>query len=96
MISAKIAELKNRLSYYLRFVRKGHSVLVYDRDRPIARIEPIRDTASVAGEDWTDELVRAGVLRPPIKRLPANWLAQRPKIKADVVAALLEERRSGR
>ena len=35
----RIAELQNRLSYYLRRVRRGESILVCDRDRVIARIE---------------------------------------------------------
>ena len=37
--TVKIAELKNRLSYYLRRVQRGEAILVADRDRVIARIE---------------------------------------------------------
>jgi len=37
---AKIADLKNNLSAYLREVRKGSEVVVVDRDRPIAKIIP--------------------------------------------------------
>jgi antitoxin (DNA-binding transcriptional repressor) of toxin-antitoxin stability system len=62
MKSATISDLKNRLSYYLRFVRRGETVLVLDRDRAIARIEPI-GAGAAAGD--VAELVRAGVLRPP-------------------------------
>lgn len=36
-----IAELKSRLSYYLKGVRRGHSVVVYDRDTPVALLSPI-------------------------------------------------------
>ncbi|MDQ3517789.1 MAG: type II toxin-antitoxin system prevent-host-death family antitoxin [Gemmatimonadota bacterium] len=39
MKKARISELKNRLSHYLRLVRQGHSVLIHDRDRAIVRIE---------------------------------------------------------
>ena len=36
----KIAELKSRLSEYLRSVRRGNEVIIKDRDTPIARIVP--------------------------------------------------------
>lgn len=91
-----ISELKNRLSYYLGFVRRGQSVLVYDRDRAIARIDPVRSPSAGDEDDWTAELERTGVLRSPTARLPKNWLRRRPGGKGDVVAALLDERRSGR
>jgi len=38
MKKAKIAELKNHLSRYLDHVRSGESVLVLDRDQPVAQI----------------------------------------------------------
>ena len=47
---AKISELKNRLSYYLRFVRRGQPILVCDRDRVIARIEPVWEAVSDGDE----------------------------------------------
>ena len=42
MTRVKIAELKNNLSKYLRAVERGEEVEVTDRDRPIARIVPIK------------------------------------------------------
>ncbi|MEX0691220.1 MAG: type II toxin-antitoxin system prevent-host-death family antitoxin [Gemmatimonadales bacterium] len=38
--SVKVAELKARLSAYLKHVRRGKSVVVCDRDTPIARLVP--------------------------------------------------------
>jgi antitoxin (DNA-binding transcriptional repressor) of toxin-antitoxin stability system len=35
-----IAELKARLSEHLRLVRKGRTLIVLDRDTPVARIVP--------------------------------------------------------
>jgi prevent-host-death family protein len=35
-----VRELKNRLAYYLRTVRKGHSIIVTKRGKPIARLVP--------------------------------------------------------
>ncbi len=96
MKKARISELKDRLSHYLRFVREGHSVLIYDRDRAIGRIEPISDARSLGGADWIAELERSGALRPPSAALPKDWLQRRANAKADVTAALLSERESGR
>jgi len=41
MTQARISELKNSLSAYLRLVRSGESVLVLDRDTPVARLVPV-------------------------------------------------------
>lgn len=40
MKRVRVAELKARLSEYLRMVRRGEPVTVLDRDTPIARIVP--------------------------------------------------------
>lgn len=83
MEGVKVAELKARLSEYLRRVRRGHPVTVLDRDTPIARIVPYApDAAGLA--------VRRplpGLGKPSQVRLP-------PRLKADVdiVALLMEER----
>jgi prevent-host-death family protein len=38
MQEVRIAELKARLSHYLRLVESGEEVLVKDRERPVARL----------------------------------------------------------
>jgi prevent-host-death family protein len=98
MSVVKISELKNRLSYYLRQVRSGESVLVSDRNRVIARIDPAGDMLPEAISDgqWLDDLEQRGIIRRGAGRLPRGWLGRRPKVKADVVGAILEERREGR
>jgi antitoxin (DNA-binding transcriptional repressor) of toxin-antitoxin stability system len=95
---AKISELKNRLSHYLARVRRGESILVLDRDRVIARIEPAGRSPSEPTDDsrWLDELERRGVVRRGTRPLPRGWLARRPKLKADLLRALLDEREEGR
>jgi antitoxin (DNA-binding transcriptional repressor) of toxin-antitoxin stability system len=94
---AKVSELKNRLSYYLGRVRRGESILVLDRDRVIARIEPAGGTGEKTDDSaWLDELERNGVVRRGSGHLPRGWLARRPKVGADVVRAVLEEREEGR
>jgi prevent-host-death family protein len=98
MSVVKVSELKNRLSHYLRLVRRGESVLVSDRDQVIARIEPAGDQDLTRSDDagWLDDLERRGIVRRGAGKLPRGWLARRPKVKANVVGALLDERRDGR
>jgi prevent-host-death family protein len=52
MISVGTKELKNRLSHYLRLVRRGAHVVVTDRGRPVAELKKL-------GASSTDQLVEA-------------------------------------
>ena len=98
MKTVKIGELKNRLSYYLRRVQRGESILVCDRDRVIARIDRVDTRAPLPGGDaeWLARLERRGVVRRGAGKLTRAWLARRPALGTDVVAALLRERQEGR
>ncbi len=82
-----IAELKAKLSGYLRAVRRGRTVVVRDRDTPIAQIVPY-------GGDSTSLMVRhPAPTAPPLHQVP---IPPPLKVKVDVVALLLEERRGER
>jgi prevent-host-death family protein len=83
----KVAELKARLSEYLRRVRRGRSLVVMDRDTPIARIVPY--------EGATPAL---RIRRPPpgAPRLGEIPLPPPLELDIDVVALLLEERQGER
>ena len=97
--AVKVSELKNRLSHYLRQVRRGTTLLVTDRDHVIARIEPAGGATITADDDeaqWLATLERRGTLRRAERQLPRGWLGRRPKTRADVVRALLAERDEGR
>lgn len=98
MKTVKIAELRNRLSYYLRRVQRGESILVCDRDRVVARIERVEPHfAGPAGDaEWLERLERRGIVRRGKGTPTPEWLARRPLVPADVVAALLQEREEGR
>lgn len=97
MKNARISELRDKLSEYLARVRKGETVIVYDRDTPIARIDPIAtgpgETSAMALDAY-----RRGVATPPKirdgKRLPMP--PPTPRKALNLLEALLEERRSGR
>ena len=67
MEKATVSKLKNNLSAYLRKVRAGHAVVIYDRDVPIARLERIESTGR--GADRLALLSAQGVIRPPLRKL---------------------------
>lgn len=69
MKTANVAELKNRLSAYLQFVRDGEEILVKDRNQPIARISPYKPTEL---SDEERQLVASGALKMP-EQETANW-----------------------
>lgn len=87
MPTVRIADLKARLSEYLRAVRRGHTVTVLDRETPIARIVPYADDAS------TLRVRRPRAGAPALHRVP---LPPRLRVKGDVVGLLLEERQPHR
>jgi prevent-host-death family protein len=96
MKAATITEVKNGLSALLDAVRGGETIVVTDRGIPIARIEPI-GAGVPAGR--VQRLHRAGVLAPA-SAADAVERIRRPAPRlgggASAVAAVLDERRSGR
>lgn len=94
MKKASISELKNQLSAYLQRVRAGQTVIVYDRNRPIARIDRIADEDD---DDRIVQLQRTGIITPPSEPLPLDLIrTPLPRAEHSVVEALLEERAEGR
>ncbi|MCC6611809.1 MAG: type II toxin-antitoxin system prevent-host-death family antitoxin [Burkholderiales bacterium] len=99
MKKATISQAKNRLSELLDAVRHGESVLITDRSRPVARIEPVGATTADEAAGWLDELERAGVVRRgrgDVSKLKLPGPIPRPKRAASVVDALLAEREESR
>ena len=90
MIRATISETKNRLSSLLKKVKSGESILILDRDTPIARIEPIQSQH----EDQYTELIKSGLVRPA-KEKPFS-LPEPVKIKGGALKILLSERLDSR
>jgi prevent-host-death family protein len=77
MVTAGVRELKNRLTHYLRLVRKGEHVIVTDRSRPIAVLRPLDDSVDTdSPEERLAFLAREGGLRlgEPTYRLD-SWKA---------------------
>jgi prevent-host-death family protein len=98
MKRARIAELKNNLSRYLDHVRGGGTVVVLDRNLPVARIVPIRQSSDDVGNDDARlaRLERRGLIRRGTGGLP-DRLGRRkpPRLRGSVLQDLLDERERG-
>jgi prevent-host-death family protein len=86
MRSTNIADLRNRLTQYLKEVRAGQEIVVRDRQRPIAKIVPF--TVDEDEEDDAD-LVAAGVIRKGTGILPRSFWSRRRRrgVSSEVAAA---------
>jgi prevent-host-death family protein len=98
MEKATVSKLKNNLSAYLRKVRAGQTLVIYDRNVPIACIERIESTER--GRDRLALLRAQGLIRPAIRALSIKRLREiLPKglpRNARLAEALREERDAGR
>ncbi|HYM23489.1 MAG TPA: type II toxin-antitoxin system prevent-host-death family antitoxin [Vicinamibacterales bacterium] len=101
MKKSSITDAKNNLSALIDGLKSGSPVLIVDRGRPVARLEPVAPSADdQAGDDGRlNGLERDGVLRRGGGAVPKSILTRqppRPKAGASALRALLDERRSGR
>lgn len=103
MFRVSVATAKNEFSRLLRHVKRGERVLITERDRPVALLQPIDASGddAASGEASLAALHDAGVLLPPAGA-PLNvtaFLARtRPTLpkSRSLVAAVLAEREEGR
>lgn len=79
---AGVAELKARLSHFLRRVRGGRSITVVARDRPVARLVPYEQRPGLSVREPL-----AGA--PALKDVP---LPEPVPVERDIVELLREER----
>jgi antitoxin (DNA-binding transcriptional repressor) of toxin-antitoxin stability system len=99
MKRTSITEAKNSLSALIDGLKGGSSVLIMDRGRPVARLEPVTTGYGSDPEGRLARLVRDGTVRPGRTPVPKSLFADqppRPKGGVSAVAALIEERREGR
>jgi prevent-host-death family protein len=81
MTKVRIAELKARLSEYLRRVRRGHTITVLDRETPVARVVPYAEHEQLT-------------VREPLGRRRLHEIPLPPplELEIDIVELLREER----
>ncbi|MGE0030050.1 MAG: type II toxin-antitoxin system Phd/YefM family antitoxin [Steroidobacteraceae bacterium] len=96
MEKVSISRLKDQLSAYLKKVEAGQTVVVTDRNKPVARLAPI--AAASRESDRIKALVQQGLVSMP-KAPPLSIeeiRGKRPVASgARLLEALLEERESG-
>jgi prevent-host-death family protein len=93
MKSVNIAELKNRLSWYLNEVRAGEEILVRDRNLPIARIVPLQLAPDHDAELLA--LAAQGKLRLGEGELDESfWDLPAPRISPEVLRRIVEQERN--
>ena len=82
MSKVGVADLKAKLSEYLRTVKRGEEITVYDRNEPVARIVPFTPRGAL-------------IVREPVRHYKAFRDIKLPapvKLDVDPVALLLEDR----
>jgi prevent-host-death family protein len=96
MRTAKISELKAKLSAHIEFVKNGEEVLILDRNTPVARLVP----AGLSDYDErTRRLIAKGILTPPKLARPAGFKLPKPSgrmISDEVMEQIWREERDGR
>ena len=99
MKKASITQAKNNLSALIDGLAAGSSVLIVDRGRPVARLEPVAAGREDDEGGRLARLERAGIIRRRRAPLSRTLFGEPPppaKAGTSVVAALIEERREGR
>jgi prevent-host-death family protein len=96
MKHASISEAKSRLSAYIDRVRRGETVIITDRGKPVARLAPLEPGSKVHEDARLAELARLGIVRLPLKP-PPRRLPRPVRLKREVdVVRLTSEDRDGR
>jgi antitoxin (DNA-binding transcriptional repressor) of toxin-antitoxin stability system len=93
MRTANVAQLRDRLTQYLREIRAGGEIIVRDRQRAIAKIVPL--TVEDDAEDAV--LVAAGLMRKAQRPLPVSfWRTRRAVVSVRAAAAAVRQDRDDR
>ena len=92
-----VTETKNNLSALIDGLKGGSPVLIVDRGRPVARLEPVAGREEGGHEGRLSRLIRDGVARPRRTGPPTTLFSTPPpRADASAVESLIDERREGR
>lgn len=94
---ATISQTKNQLSALIDKVRHGETILIMDRDRPVARLEPVSSESHTDNGKYLMQLERDGIIRStPVRIAECIIKESPPKAKGSLLGALLSDREEGR
>jgi antitoxin (DNA-binding transcriptional repressor) of toxin-antitoxin stability system len=97
MITASLTQAKTNLSKLITTVQHGESILILDRNIPVARLEPLPAGSREGDEAKLARLEQHGLLKRGAGKLPRDFFKlPRLKFKKSLVEAVLEERREVR
>jgi prevent-host-death family protein len=92
--TTNVAQMKAKLSEYLRQVKSGGEVVITERGIPVARLVPLGADERRATRE--ERLIRAGILRPAHgHRRKLGLPKSAPGAAAAVLDVLLAERGEG-
>jgi prevent-host-death family protein len=95
MKSANIATAKNQLSRLLERVKQGETILITDRHRPVARLQPL-----AASDVEFEGLIASGMLTAPEEVIDVERFLGAPRGVSQpgksLAAAVIEDREEGR
>lgn len=96
MITSNIAATKSQLSRLIEFVKQGETIIITERNKPVATLQPIRSDS----EAGLEAIRASGLLSPPERSLDLEAFlgVELPSLPAErsLSRAILEEREEGR
>jgi len=98
MRTAKISELKAKLSAHIEYVKRGEEVLILDRNKPVAKLVSVQE----AGSDDREmaDLIASGIILAPHEpkskiRFVPSPAGDKP-ISQEIMDRIWDEERSDR
>jgi antitoxin (DNA-binding transcriptional repressor) of toxin-antitoxin stability system len=95
MKKTNVSQAKSKLSSLIDEVKHGESFLIFDRNRPVARLEPVIE-GSLEHSERALAMVHAGVVSPPRHALDAGAFLGHLKVRlppgVSAARTVLEER----
>ena len=92
--NVNIAELKSRLSFYLKQVQAGQEIIIRDRQRAIGRITPI--SPDTEPDENLLALHAQGKIKLGHGEITAEfWQLPKPRIKGKTLKEIMDEEREG-
>lgn len=96
MKAVGIRDLKNRLSKYIRLVKRGEDILVTDRGQVVAELRAASQSPLASEYPGLNELLRQGRVRLGAPNHPGLYPRRKTVLKHSRVMRLLNEERGER
>jgi prevent-host-death family protein len=79
MRTVNIAELKNKLSAYITYAKAGETIVIRDRNTPVAQLVPFVVEDGLSEEER--QLVADGIMTMPVRPLDLKEFLSMPKAR---------------